>query len=98
MKLLGYIVSEQVLRADPDKVSAIVKMQAPDNLQQVRSFLGMAGYYRTCIANFAKISEPLVELTRKIARFKWNQQKQQAFDLLKTALACEQVMANCLHF
>ena len=53
--ILGYIVSEQGLRADPDKVSAIVKMQTPDNLKQVTSFLDMAGYHYTCMANLPKV-------------------------------------------
>ena len=78
VKLLGYIVSQQGLKADPDKVTAILKMAAPANLPEVRSFLGMANYYRTCIPDFAHTVEPLVELTRKNARFHWSARHQQA--------------------
>ena len=94
VKLLGYIVSEEGLKADPDKVSAILRMKAPGSIPEVRSFLGMAGYYRTCIPDFARTSEPLVELTRKNARFHWTGRHQLAFDHLKEALASDQVMAH----
>ena len=94
VKLLGYIVSEQGLRADPDKVSAIARMAAPDNLAQVRTLLGMTGYYRSCIQDYAKIAAPLVALTKKNTRFQWAEAQQQAFDALKQALISEQVMAH----
>ena len=94
VKLLGYIVSQEGLKADPDKVSAILKMAAPANLNEVRSFLGMANYYRTCIPDFAHTVEPLVELTRKNSKFFWSAQHQQAFDSLKKSLASDQVMAH----
>ena len=54
----------------------------------------MANYYRSCIPHFAKTAEPLVALTRKNAHFKWDQEKQAAFDSLKAALASDQVMAH----
>jgi len=94
VKLLGYIVSQQGLRADPDKVSAISRMQAPKNLAETRSFLGMTGYYRTCIKDYAHTAEPLVELQRKNVKFVWSQQHQKAFDTLKKALTSEEVMAH----
>ena len=70
VKLLGYIVTVDGLKADLDKVAAIKCLQSTINLQEVRSFFGMMGYYRSCIPNFAKMSEPLVELTYKNAHFK----------------------------
>ena len=94
VKLLGYIVSEQGLRADPDKVSAIARMSAPDSVAQVRSLLGMTNYYRSCIENYAKIAAPLVALTKKNARFQWDQPQQNAFQNLKQALISDQVMAH----
>ena len=94
VKLLGYLVSEKGLRADPDKVAAIARMQPPQDLPQIRSFLGMAGYYRTCIPDFAKVAEPLVALTRKHARFIWTQEHHRAFETLKQALTSDTVMAH----
>jgi len=54
VKLLGYIVSEAGLKADPDKVAAIARMEAPQSVPEVRSFLGMTGYYRSCIEGYAR--------------------------------------------
>lgn len=94
VKLLGYIVSEHGLAADPAKVAAISRMDAPRSLAEVRSFLGMSGYYRTCIRDYARVTEPLVELTRKNVRFRWEDRHQEAFNTLKQALVSEQVMAH----
>ena len=94
VKLLGYIVSANGLKADSDKVAAITRMQAPQNVNETRSFLGMTGYYRTCIQDYAHIAEPLVELTCKNIRYEWTSKHQEAFDLLKKALTTEQVMAH----
>ena len=94
VKLLGFIVSADGLRADPDKVTAITRMQAPASLAEARSFLGMTGYYRQCIQDYAKISEPLVYLTKKNVRFEWTDKQQHAFDALKQALVSDHVMAH----
>ena len=83
VKLLGYVVGEQGLRADPDKVAAIVRLQPPKDLQEARSFLGMSGYYRTCIPDYAKVAAPLVELTKKNVKFRWTSAHQQDFETLQ---------------
>jgi transposase InsO family protein len=94
VKLLGYIVSAEGLKADPGKVQAIARLDAPTSVSEVRSFLGMTGYYRTCIPGYAHVSEPLVQLTRKNAHFVWTGVHQQAFEDLKSALMSERVMAH----
>ena len=83
------------LRADLNKVTAIARMQAPKELQEILNLLGMANfYYRSSISDFAKISEPIVAPTRKHAHFHWTQEHQQAFDLLKEELARDTVMTH----
>ena len=94
VKLLGFIVSSAGLRADPAKVDAITRMQAPQCLAEARSFLGMTGYYRQCIQDYAKISQPLVHLTKKNVRFEWKEPQQTAFEQLKQALVSDHVMAH----
>ena len=94
VKLLGYVVSENGLSADPDKVAAIARLQNPKSVAEIRTFLGMTGYYRNCIQNYAHIAEPLVELTRKNYKFAWSDRQQQAFDTLKAALMSDTVMAH----
>ena len=94
VKLLGYVVSQSGLSADPDKVAAIDRLQPPKTVAEVRTFLGMTGYYRTCIKNYAHIAEPLVQLTRKNIKFVWTDSQQQAFNSLKAALMSDTVMAH----
>jgi hypothetical protein len=94
INLLGYVVSQHGLKANPAKVAAITRMQAPKSTAEIRSFLGMTGYYRNCIKDYARIAEPLVALTRKNAHFAWHDPQQHAFDLLKQALVSDHVMAH----
>ena len=92
VKLLGYVLSNDGIQTDPEKVTAITKLQAPKSLNEVRSFLGMTGYYRQCMPNYAKVAEPLVCLTRKNVRFEWNEEREQAFEKLKLLLTSSHVM------
>jgi len=65
----------------PDKLEAIRDWPVPHCLRDVRSFYGLASYYR-----FVTIAEPLIRLTKKMARFEWSEEAQQAFEALKKAL------------
>ena len=92
--LLGYRVSGAGIHSLPDKTSAIKNLGRPTSPKGVRSFLGMAGYYRTSIPNFADIAIPLVELTKKKSIFHWGTEHQQAFDTLKEALVSSSILAH----
>ena len=94
IKLLGYILNEQGIKANPEKTSAIAKMPPPRTAKQVRSFLGMAGYYRQCIRNYADLAQPLTELTKKRKRFYWSPACQTAFDNLKAALVSDSIVRH----
>ena len=85
MKLLGYVGSENGLIADPDKVAATARLQKPNSVDEICTFLGITGYYRDCIKNYAHIAELLEELTRKNYKSAWSDRQQQAFDTLKGA-------------
>ena len=93
VKLLGYIISQAGKSADPDKISAISELRPPTMVKEVRSFLGMASYYRSCVPDYARIAEPLTEMTRKHARMAWTSERQLAFDHLKRLLVSSHVMA-----
>ena len=75
------------MQPDFDKVNAIESVVTPTTVRQVRSFIGMTSYYRRFIRNFSSIAEPLINLTRKYARFQWDDTCQAAFDSLKMKLA-----------
>ncbi|XP_042490452.1 uncharacterized mitochondrial protein AtMg00860-like [Macadamia integrifolia] len=65
----GHMVSEIGIEVDPDKVKTIVEWEAPKNVTEIRSFLGLAGYYRCFIENFSQISTPMTKSTRKGVKY-----------------------------
>ena len=85
---LGHAICEKGIRPIPSKIEAINKIPSPQNVKDVRSFLGLSGYYRRFIKDYATISAPLNELTTKdnTKKFDWNQQCEAAFLKLKTCL------------
>lgn len=66
---LGHEISKDELAVDLYKIKAMVKWESPKNASEIRSSLGLAGYYRRCVEGFATITTPLTKLTRKDAAF-----------------------------
>ena len=93
VKLLGYIVSTDGISSDPEKTRAIATMSAPTSVSEVRRFLGMTGYYRQTIPDYAKIAAPLITLTRKSINWDWGLVQQTAFKTLKNVLQSNHVLA-----
>jgi hypothetical protein len=62
---LGHVISAEGIFVDPRKVEAVLKWERPTNVTEIRSFLGLAGYYRRFIEGFSTIALPLTKLTRK---------------------------------
>ncbi|KAI3774027.1 hypothetical protein L1987_48569 [Smallanthus sonchifolius] len=71
------------LQVDPTKIEAIRNWRTPKTATEIRQFLGLAGYYRSFIKNFSKIAKPLTALTKKDAKYDWNERTEEAFQLLK---------------
>ena len=71
ISFLGHVLSENGIEVDPGKVEDVLNWAQPQNVKEVRGFLGLAGYYRRFIENFSKISKPLTELLKKDVPFKW---------------------------
>ena len=88
---VGHIVGRGVVKMDPDKISAIRDRMVPKNPTEVRSFLGLANYYRRFIRNFSKIAGPLHDLTSN-AKFEWTEKHDIAFNKLKARLTEEPVL------
>ena len=93
VEYLGYRVSESGISADPVKVRAVNDFPRPRDLKRVRSFLGLASYYRRFIPEFSKIAAPLYCLTRKDAPFIWTDACEKAFVELKTLLTNAPILA-----
>ena len=90
---LGHSVSKYGIHADPAKVKAIRGLAPPSTLEELRSFLGLAGYYRRFIPRFATIASPLTELTKKGVKFVWTENTESAFQHLKTCLCSAPILA-----
>jgi transposase InsO family protein len=92
LSYLGHIVTNEGVKPDPDKVRAIIDFPTPRNTTDVRSFLGLAGYYRKFIPQFSKIAKPLNDLLKKNNQWQWEQKQIDSFGLLKTILTQEPVL------
>ena len=86
-------VTEEGLLPDPSLLAAIREISPPKNATEVRSFLGLAGYYRRYAKNFTAIAGLLHALPRKDAVFHWSSDCQDAFDCLKTLLTTSPITA-----
>ena len=86
VKYLGHIVSKDGLRVNPENTDKIRNCKSPTNVKQVRSALGMMGYYRKFVKDYAKIVQPLNDLLKKDTKFNWTEDCEQAFNVLKIKL------------
>ena len=89
---LGFIVSKDGISPDPDKVAAVVKWPIPRSVSEVRGFLGLTGWCRIFVKEYAFITGPLTELTHKDEIFAWTETQDLAFNRLKEILASEPVL------
>ena len=89
---LGHIVGANGVRMEPTKVDAIVKWPRPQTATHVRSFLGLANFYRRYVANYSFIAAPLTDLTAKGLKFQWGSAHERAFEELKAAVASAPVL------
>jgi hypothetical protein len=86
VSFLGHIISEGGISIDPSKVKDVLSWKTPQNVSDIRSFLGLAGYYRRFIDGFSKISKPMTELLAKGNTFEWTPRCETSFQLLKKRL------------
>ena len=68
---LGHVISGEGIAVDLIKVNTVTNWESPTTVGEIRSFLGLAGYYRRFIENFSKIAKPMMELLKKNIKFKW---------------------------
>lgn len=89
---LGYVVSDKGLQVDPGKVEAIRTWPVPTIITEVRSFHGLASFYRRFVSHFSNITAPLTDCM-KGTTFTWTPEAQQAFDMIKSKLVSTQILA-----
>ena len=86
MSFLCHIVSTEGIRVDPVKIEAVLNLKPPRNVTEVRSFLGLAGYYRRFVQGFSVIASSLTRLFREGVKFEWDDKCQSNFERLKEIL------------
>src|SRR5262249_14823885 len=90
---LGHVISKEGIVVDPSKVQAVLEWNAPRTPSEIRSFLGLAGYYRRFIHGFSALAATLTHLTRKNVKFVWSKECEQSFQELKTRLTSAPVLS-----
>eukprot|EP00253_Pinus_taeda_P006380 PITA_06380 len=90
--VLGHTISQQGLQVDPNNIVIIQRVPPRQKVRDVRSFLGLVGYYRRFIEDFSKIASPLFGLLGKDVEFMWTQNCQEALDVLKSKLVTSPIL------
>ena len=94
LKFLGYIINSSGIKACPEKIAVITKMTPPNSVKTVRSFLGLTGFFRKWVKDYSKICEPLTRLTKKNAKFKWEDEQKEAWQTIKDKLVESPILAH----
>jgi hypothetical protein len=94
VSFLGHIITDGGISVDPAKVSDVLKWEPPRTVKEIRSFLGLAGYYHGFIEGFSKIARPLTSLLEKDKEFKWTASCQDSFEELKKRLTTAPVLVT----
>jgi hypothetical protein len=93
VSFLGHIVKEEGIACDPEKIVKVREWPTPESVGDVRSFLGLANYYKRFIQGFSSLALPLTEMTGKNKTFRWDERCQTSFESLKDALTTAPVLA-----
>jgi len=92
MEFLGYLVGNGRIKPQPAKIKAILEYPKPTNQKELHRFVGLMGYHRKFIKDFAEKATPLYYLLRKDVPFNWNKEQENSFETLKANLASEPVL------
>jgi len=91
VSFLGHVISRGGIVVDPSKIDAVMQWESPKSVFEVRSFVGLAGYYRRFIEGFSKLALPLTQFTRKGA-YVWDSKCENSFLELKKRLTSAPVL------
>nr|CAH66282.1 OSIGBa0116O04.4 [Oryza sativa] len=92
VKFLGHVISSGGVAVDPGNVESVLSWKQPKTVSEIRSFLGLAGYYRRFIENFSKIARPMTRLLQKEVKYKWTEDCERSFQELKKRLVTAPVL------
>ena len=92
VRFLGHVVSASSVSVDPEKAEVVMSWERPKSVFEIRSFLGLAGYYRRFIEDFSRLAAPMTRLARKEVQFEWNDLCEKAFQELKRRLTLAPIL------
>ncbi|GKA59303.1 putative reverse transcriptase domain-containing protein [Tanacetum coccineum] len=93
LHFLGHVVNHNGIHVDPSKIETVNNWKAPTTPSKIRSFFGLASYYRRFIVNFSKIAKPLTSLTQKDKKHEWGVEQEEAFQTLKDNLCNDPILS-----
>ena len=85
-------MSASGVSVDPEKVEAVMSWERPKSVFKIRSFLGLAGYYKRFIEDFSRLATPMTRLTQKEVKFEWNDLCEKAFQEMKRKLTLAPIL------
>ena len=94
VEFLGHIVNSAGVSTDPKKTECVRRWPIPNSVTEVRSFLGLCGYYRRFIKDYSEVAKPLYKLTEKGRKFEWSEATETAFNTLKEKITTSPVLAH----
>jgi hypothetical protein len=92
IQYLGHVISEEGIAVDPEKIRVVMEWPIPKDVDDIRSFMGITGYYHRFIEGFSKITYPITSLQKKGIRFIWSQNFQESFIKLKEMLTTTPIL------
>ncbi|XP_042404634.1 uncharacterized mitochondrial protein AtMg00860-like [Zingiber officinale] len=92
VSFLGHVISKDGIIVDPSKIEAVSNWNRPKNASEIRSFLGLAGYYRKFVEGFSRIAAPMTALTKKNKRYEWTEDCERSFAELKRKLTSAPIL------
>ncbi|XP_042406614.1 uncharacterized mitochondrial protein AtMg00860-like [Zingiber officinale] len=92
VSFLRHVISKDGIMVDPSKIEAVSNWNRPKNASEIRSFLGLAGYYRKFVEGFSRIAAPMTALTKKNKRYEWTEDCERSFAELKRKLTSAPIL------
>ncbi|KAL5583589.1 hypothetical protein UlMin_016031 [Ulmus minor] len=92
VQFLGHVISKEGITVDPTKIEAVSRWSTPTSVTEIRSFLGLAGYYRRFVEGFSSLAAPLTALTEKDKKFEWTDKCERSFQELKQRLTSAPIL------
>ncbi|XP_070002912.1 uncharacterized protein [Nicotiana sylvestris] len=89
---LGHVISREGIMVDPQKIAAVKNWPRPTTPIEIRSFFGLAGYYRRFVEGFSSLASPLTKLTQKAVKFQWSDTCEKSFQELKSSLTTTPIL------